>query len=415
MDLLGDFGEETGDQKTACGAGMRGAEARQTAAVLLARLRSPHAATINSGQGPIMQIMNVRQFHGASWRLRAAAGVLGLALLAVRVSGQARPVTAGFHIERLSPASYRILPRHARLVRVGTGFNWTEGPVWTPEGFLLFADIRNNRIMKWRPGHGFSIFMHPSGYLGAGKYPGPESGSNGMTVDPRGRLTVAGHAQRDVWRLESYGAGARRTILADRYQGRRLNSPNDLVYGPHGALYFTDPPYGLPMQNDRDPRKQLKVNGVYRILNAVRQRPGSPPNPRNLQLLIANLSRPNGIAFSPRQHYLYVDNTAPQELWMRYLVRSDGSLGRGRVFYNATGHSGPGAPDGMKVNRAGDIFSAGPGGLWIFSPQGKPLAIVHLPEVMANCAWGGGDRRTLYITADTSLYRLRMNIPGLKP
>ena len=146
--------------------------------------------------------------------------------------------------------------------------------------------------MKWTPGHGASVFMHPSGYLGSAPYGGPETGSNGMTLDPQGRLTVAGHAQRNVWRLESLSPYATRTILADKYEGKRLNSPNDLVYGPHGALYFTDPPYGLRTQSDQDPHKELKVNGVYRILDAVSHRAGAPPDESKLQLLISNLTRP---------------------------------------------------------------------------------------------------------------------------
>ncbi|MGH9327961.1 MAG: SMP-30/gluconolactonase/LRE family protein [Terriglobia bacterium] len=329
-------------------------------------------------------------------------------------AAQAWPQGVG-SIERLDPALNRIVPAHARLERVATGFNWTEGPVWIRAGYLLFADIRNNRIMKWSPGRGVVVFMHPSGYLGATPYPGPESGSNGMTLDPRGRLTVAGHAQRDVWRLESINPHAVRTILADKYHGKRLNSPNDLVYGPHGALYFTDPPYGLPTQSDHDPLKQLRANGVYRIRDAVAHRPGAPPDESKLQLLVSNLPRPNGLAFSPDYKYLYVDNSSPQKLWMRYPVKPDGTLGKGIVFYDATSDHAPGDPDGMKIDTRGNIYSAGPGGLWIFSPQGKHLGTIHVPERMGNCAWGGPGYRTLYIAADTSIYRIRLNVPGERP
>lgn len=318
-------------------------------------------------------------------------------------------------IERLDPSINRIVPANAKLERVTTGFNWTEGPVWVRASYLLFADIRNNRIMKWVPGGAATVFMHPSGYLGATPYPGPESGSNGMTLDPRGRLTVAGHAQRDVWRLESISPHAVRTILADSYHGKRLNSPNDLVYGPHGALYFTDPPYGLPTQHDNDPLKQLRMNGVYRIENAVSHRPGAPPDESKLQLLISNLSRPNGIAFSPDYKYLYVDNSEPQKLWMRYPVKPDGTLGKGIVFYDATSDHAQGSPDGMKIDVKGNIYSAGPGGLLIFSPQGKHLGTIHVPETVGNCAWGGPDYKTLYIAADTSIYRIRLNIAGERP
>ncbi|MGH9451540.1 MAG: SMP-30/gluconolactonase/LRE family protein [Terriglobia bacterium] len=318
-------------------------------------------------------------------------------------------------IEKFNPAASRILPANAKIERVTTGFKWTEGPVWIHAGYLLFADIPNNRIERWVPGKGVSTFMQPSGYLGKGVYPGPESGSNGMTLDPRGRLTVAGHAQRDVWRLESPNPHATRTILADEYEGKPLNSPNDLVYGPHGALYFTDPPYGLPTQGDRDSLKKLRVNGVYRILDAVSHKAGAPPDRSKLELLISNLARPNGIAFSPDYKYLYVDNSAPQKLWMRYRVKPDGTLADGVVFYDATSDHSPGAPDGMKLDVKGNIYSAGPGGVWIFSPSAKHLATIRIPERVGNLAWGGRDGRTLYVTATTSVYRVRLNIPGFRP
>jgi gluconolactonase len=318
-------------------------------------------------------------------------------------------------VERLSPALDRIVPKSAKIERVATGFKWTEGPVWIPAGYLLFAAIPSNSIRKWVPGHGTSIFMQPSGYLGKTPYTGPESGSNGMTLDSRGRLTVAGHAQRDVWRLESLNPHALRTILADKYNGKQLNSPNDLVYGPHGALYFTDPPYGLPTQSDHDPLKQLKVNGVYRILDAVSHKPGAPPDHSKLQLLISDLPRPNGIAFSPDMKYLYVDNSEPKKLWMRYKVNPDGTLSDGEVFYDATSSKAEGGPDGMKVDQEGNVYSAGPGGVWIFSPQGKHLGTIIPGERVGNLNWGGRDGKTLYITASTSVYRVRLKIAGVTP
>ncbi|HEV2419296.1 MAG TPA: SMP-30/gluconolactonase/LRE family protein [Terriglobia bacterium] len=318
-------------------------------------------------------------------------------------------------VERLDPALNRIVPATAKIERVATGFKWTEGPVWIHAGYLMFAEIPSNSIREWRPGQGVSIFMQPSGYLGKAPYGGPEPGSNGMTLDPRGRLTVAGHAQRDVWRLESLSPRAVRTILADKYQGKELNSPNDLVYGPHGALYFTDPPYGLRTQGDNDPHKELKVNGVYRILDAVSHKPGAPPDESKLQLLISDLTRPNGIAFSPDYKYLYVNNSEPKKLWMRYRVKPDGTLTDGMVFYDATSDHSVGAPDGMKVDVKGNIYSAGPGGVWIFSPQGKHLGTIHPPERVGNVAWGGADGKTLYICASTSIYSIRLNIPGVRP
>ena len=305
------------------------------------------------------------------------------------------------------------MPPGAKVEQVATGFNkWTEGPVWIPAGYLLFAEIPGNSILKWTPGGGASVFLHPSGYLGTDPYAGPEPGSNGMTLDARGRLTVAGHARRNVWRLEAMDPRARITVLADTYGGKRLSSPNDLVYKSDGSLYFTDPPYGLPTQSDDDPAKELHINGVYRVPGALSQKPGAPPAREKLQLLVKDLPRPNGIAFSPDEKWLYVNNTAPKKLWMRYRVKADGSLADGTVFYDATSDNSPGAPDGMKVDKSGNVYSAGPGGVWIFSPEGKHLGTIRVPEVVGNLAWGDADGKSLYITASTSVYRIRLKIAG---
>ena len=302
------------------------------------------------------------------------------------------------------------------VVRVATGFDkWTEGPVWTRSNSLLFAEIPANNIIMWRPGQGASVFMHPSGYTGSAPYGGPEPGSNGMTLDSLGRLTVAGHARRNVWRLESLSATALITVLADTYEGKKLNSPNDLVYKSDGSLYFTDPPYGLPTQSDQDPAKQLKVNGVYRIVGAREQKPGAPPDHAKLQLLIQDLPRPNGIAFSPDEKYLYVNNSEPKKLWMRYAVKPDGSVANGTVLYDATADNAAGGPDGMKVDREGNIYSAGPGGVWVFSPNGKHLGTIKVPERVGNLAWGGHLGKTLYITATTSVYSIELNVAGVRP
>jgi gluconolactonase len=314
-------------------------------------------------------------------------------------------------VDRLDPSVDRIIPADAMLERVATGFTWLEGPVWVKDS-LYFADIPGNSIHKWNPVAGVSTFLKPSGYKGVAAYGGPEPGSNGMTLDARGRLTVAGHAQRDVYRLESLDPGAPITILADTYQGKQLNSPNDLAYRSDGSLYFTDPPYGLRTQKDSDPEKQLAVNGVYRVPHALEQKAGAPPARAELQLLVSDLTRPNGIAFSPDEKYLYVNNSEPKKIWMRYKVQPDGTLTDAKLLYDATSDKRPGSPDGMKVDQQGNIYSAGPGGVWIFSPEGKPLATIVMPEKVANVAWGGPDRRTLYITASSSLYRVRLKIEG---
>ncbi|MGB6720691.1 MAG: SMP-30/gluconolactonase/LRE family protein [Terracidiphilus sp.] len=320
-------------------------------------------------------------------------------------------IAVPLNVDRLDHSVDSILPAGAQLERVATGFKWVEGPVWVGDS-LFFAEIPSNSIRKWTPGQGVSIWLQPSGYKGSAPYGGPEPGTNGMTLDVQGRLTVAGHAQRDVLRFESLDPTQAPTVLADSYQGKRLNSPNDLVYRSDGSLYFTDPPYGLPTQHDDDPLKQLKVNGVYRIPHALEHKPGAPPANGDLELLVKDLTRPNGIAFSPGEKYLYVNNSEPKKIWMRYRVKPDGTLSDAKLLYDATSDPRPGAPDGMKVDTAGNIYSAGPGGVWIFSPQGKPLATIVMPERVANVTFAGPDRKTLYIAASSSIYRITLNIAG---
>jgi gluconolactonase len=319
-------------------------------------------------------------------------------------------------IDRLDPALDAIVPPGAKIEKIADGFKWTEGPVWIHSGYLLFAEIPSNSIMKWTPAGKVSAFMHPSGYTASEAFNGPEPGSNGMTLDKRGRLTVAGHAARNVFRLESLDSGGQKTILAERYQGKRLSSPNDLVYHSDGSLYFTDPPYGLPSQSDSDPKKELPFNGVYRIPHAVSHRAAAPSEDGKLQLLIKDLTRPNGIALSPEEKYLYIAVSDPQKkVWMRYDVKRDGSVTNAKVFYDATSYKEDGLPDGIKVDQKGNLYGSGPGGLWIFSAEGKHIGTLKLPEKMANCNWGGSDGRTLYVTASSSLYRIRLKVPGVRP
>ena len=322
--------------------------------------------------------------------------------------------TAAFpqEVQRLDPAVDQLVSKKAKLEKVATGFNkWTEGPVWTRNGTLLFAEIPSNNIDQWIPGQTATVFMHPTGYKGSEPFNGPEPGSNGMTLDARGRVTVAGHAGRTVWRMESLDPQTQITVLADSYQGKKLNSPNDLVYKSDGSLYFTDPPYGLPTQSDSDPLKELDVNGVYRIPGALEQKPGAPPDRDQLQLVIKDLPRPNGLAFSPDEKFLYVADSG-RKLWMRYRVQPDGSVTDGAVFLDSSSDPAKGVPDGLRVDKKGNIYSAGPGGVWIISPAGKHLGTIRVPEVVSNVAWGDKDDKSLYITASTSIYRIRLHIAG---
>ncbi len=318
-------------------------------------------------------------------------------------------------IQKLDPAMDQLIDANGAVERVATGFDkWTEGPVWTHAQTLLFAEIPANSIIQWRPGRKASVFMHPSGYKGSEPYGGPEPGSNGMTVDSKGRLTVAGHAQRDVWRMETLDPKAAITVLADTFDGKPLNSPNDLVYKSDGSLYFTDPPYGLRTQRDDDPNKKLTVNGVYRIRGARDHAAGAPPDHSQLELLIKDLPRPNGIAFSPDEKALYVSNSGPPK-WMKYSVKSDGTVGEGIILFDASAEKGVGGPDGIKVDRRGNVWGSGPGGVWILSPTGKHLGTISVPERVGNVAWGDKDGKTLYIVASTSVYRIRTKVGGVKP
>ena len=315
--------------------------------------------------------------------------------------------------ERLDSQLDGIVPHDAVWHRLADGFTWVEGPVWTRTGDLMFADIPSNSIRRITPDGAVSIWLQPSGYRGTDAY-GKEPGTNGMTLDPQGRLTVAGHAARNVTRFESMDPHGAVTVLADSYEGKKLNSPNDLVYAPDGSLYFTDPPYGLRTQSDTDTEKELKINGVYRLRNATSHKPGAPPDHAALELLIGDLERPNGIAFSPDHKWLYVSNSEPRK-WMRYPMKPDGTVGPGTVFIDATGDRRIGAPDGLKLDVKGNIYAGGPSGVWIISPEGKHLGTLLTDKATANLAWGGADGQTLYATTTDAVYSIHLNIKGMLP
>ncbi len=308
-------------------------------------------------------------------------------------------------IERLDPALDALVPPDATLEVLAEGFDWSEGPVWVPAGgYVLFSDIPPNAIYRWKEGEGKSLYLQPSGYTADVARSG-EVGSNGLVLDAEGRLVLAQHGDRRIARLDAPldAPTPTYTSLADRYGGNRFNSPNDLVYHSNGALYFTDPPYGLEQQTD-DPAKEIDYQGVYRLATD-----GA------VILLTDELSRPNGIAFSPDEQTLYVANSDPDRaLWMAYDVQPDGSIANGRVFFDATAlvqQGKKGLPDGLKIDQNGNLFATGPGGVLVFAPDGTHLGTLNTTEATANCAFGD-DGSTLYITADMYLLRIVLSTKG---
>lgn len=305
-------------------------------------------------------------------------------------------------IERLDPALDKLLPKDAKLEILADGFTWTEGPVWMgngKDGHLLFSDIPRNSIFKWTAARGIELFMQPSGYTGVTYY-GLEPGSNGLLLDSEGNLVACEHGDRRVSVLTP--GGGKRT-LADSYEGKRLNSPNDGVLKSNGDIYFTDPPYGLPAR-ENDPRRELDHFGVYRI---------SKKDGR-LTLLTTELQRPNGIGFSPDEKTLYVAQSDPKKaIWMSFEVKADGTLGPGKLFYDATSEVGklPGLPDGLSVDIEGNLWASGPGGIWIFSKEAKLLGRILTGERTSNCGFGE-DGTTLFVTADSYLCRIPTKVRG---
>jgi gluconolactonase len=305
-------------------------------------------------------------------------------------------------IDRVDAEIDSIVPANAKLWKVAEGFTFTEGPVWSRDGgYLLFSDPNENRIYRYEDATGLSVFRMHSGYDGAdvGEYRQP--GSNGLTFDRQGRLIADEHGRHRLTRTEPDG---RITVLADSYRGKRLNSPNDLVVRSDGAVYFTDPPFGLPKVYD-DPRKQLPYSGVFRWRDG------------RLDLLTRELKGPNGIAFTPDESFLYVADWDPaHKVVNRYPVRADGTLGPATTFVDLTARiPGEEALDGIKVDVRGHVYLSAPGGVWIFAADGRHLGTIRAPHPVHNFAWGGAAGRTLYLCARSTLYRIDLQVEGVRP
>jgi gluconolactonase len=296
---------------------------------------------------------------------------------------------------RLDPALDALIPKDTEPEKIASGFQFIEGPLWFSSGHLWFSDVIGNVVRQWSPS-GVTEILRSAGYGGTDAPKGALIGSNGMVHDANGAVLLCQHGNRRIVRVSPT---LEISVLVDRYQRKRLNSPNDLVFKSDGSLYLTDPPYGLAKQ-DADPQKELPFNGVFRLTHG------------QLTTVITDLTRPNGIAFSPDEKRLFISNSDEKhKVWMVYDVTKDGSLENGRVFFDVTAESAPGLPDGMKIDSKGNLYCAGPGGIWIFTSTGKHLGTIKLPEIAANCNWGDNGK-TLYITASTSLYRIKLAVDG---
>jgi gluconolactonase len=350
----------------------------------------------------------MKRFRGFVLAALAGAGLLAADVMVAEttmMSGQATAFPKPEGIQRLDPALDELVASDAVIEVLAGGYDWTEGPVWVKDGgYLLFSDIPPNQIHRWKQGEGAKLYLTPSGYTGTEKR-GGEVGSNGLIIDREGRLLLAQHGDRRIARMDAplTGPQPRFTMLADRHDGKRFNSPNDLVQHSNGDIYFTDPAYGMEKQWD-DPKREIPFAGVYR-----RGRDGK------VTLLTREMTRPNGLAFSPDERRLYVaqsDQTAA--IWRVFDVKADGTIENGRVLFDATSMTKgqKGLPDGLKIDTAGNLFATGPGGVLVLTPEGRHLGTIRTGQATSNCAFGD-DGQTLYMTADDFLMRVRLRTKGL--
>lgn len=326
--------------------------------------------------------------------------LITISLLLVTSAGFSQKIKPDSRIIVHDDQIHEVIPADAEIEILGSGFEWTEGPLWlASEEKLIFSDIPKNSVFEWSEKGGIELYLKPSGYTGNDDR-GGEAGSNGLLLSPEGDLVLCMHGDRRVARMLApvSNPAARFETIAGSYNGKRLNSPNDAAYNSSGELFFTDPPYGLEL-NVNDPKKELDFQGVFKVNKNGKT-----------ELLTGDLSRPNGIAFSPDEQKLYVANSDPKKaIWMVYDVTGHDNVSGGKIFHDATGMvpKFKGLPDGLKVHPNGWVFATGPGGVLVFTPEGKHLGTVFTGEATSNCAFNE-DFSELYMTADDYLLRLNL-------
>jgi gluconolactonase len=303
----------------------------------------------------------------------------------------------------LDPEFDKLIDKDAKIEVLAEGFTWSEGPAWVRDsGYLIFSDVPQNTIFKWKEGEGLSEFLKPSGYTGRGHY-SKEPGSNGLTMGLNGQIIACEHGDRRVTKMPITGGG--KVTIAATYNGKRFNSPNDVVEKLNGDIYFTDPPYGLA-KHENDPTREIDMFGVYRVTKDGK-----------VSAIITDLTRPNGLAFSPDESVLYICQSDPDRAYiMAYPVLKNGNVGKGKIFFDATPLSKQGLkglPDGLRIDNKGNLFSTGPGGVLVLSPQGKLLGRIDTTVPTANCGWGD-DGSTLYITANNMLCRIKTKTKAVR-
>lgn len=298
-------------------------------------------------------------------------------------------------VERIDPEINFLIPEDAVIEILADGFSWAEGPVWVSElEAVLFSDVPKNKIYKWDEKSGLSVFLDPSGYTGIAPNE-KNGGANGLILDAQGNLLIAQHGDRRIALVKqplSRAEGFESVI--DRFEGKRFNSPNDLILSKNGDLYFTDPPYGL--KGDKDPLKEISENGIYRLDSFGKT-----------TRVYSGFNRPNGLAFSPNESILYVANSDPKRnLWKSFSI-NNGVLENEKIFFDATGKKGKGLADGLKVHSKGYVFATGPGGVLVFTPGGKHLGTIKTVVATANCAFNASES-ALYMTSDNYLTRIQL-------